>query len=416
MDNITNSSGLLTIRYPRVLKPALLRDLAHYPVVALMGARQVGKSTLAREIADARGMPHRTLDDRDVLAQATADPEGFLSELGHGGFIDEAQRAPGLFLAIKAVVDRAQQPGQYLLSGSNQPTMAGAIGDSLLGRAAYRTLRPLTVGELRFNETHHGWSFLFDEDTAAVLRTLEERAELSGPLDWREMTATGGFPRAVAAPRDLRRQVLDDYVRVFASRDIREILAIESAVRFEQFLRLTATRTGQVLNVNGLASDLGIPVTTVRRWLDALERSFLIERVPAHSRNAGQRVIKSPKLFMTDVALALAAANEVEPSGFHLETLVASDLAVWRDAAPGRAVHHWRTQSGQEVAFVVQQHQRAVAIEIKSSRRVDAGEARHLRAFRKQHPETVRSVLLSSDPAIRVLVDGVVAAPWWAVV
>jgi predicted AAA+ superfamily ATPase len=361
-------------------------------------------------------MPYRTLDDRDVLEQATTDPEGFLSGLGDGGSIDEAQRAPGLFLAIKAVVDRTQQPGQYLLSGSNQPTMAGAVGDSLLGRAAYRTLRPLTLGELRFDEEHHGWSFLLQEDTATVLQTLEERAAASGPLDWRALATTGGFPRAVAAPPDMRRRVLDDYVRVFASRDIREILAIESAGRFEQFLRLTATRTGQVLNVSGLSSDLGIPVTTVRRWLDALERTFLIERVPAYSRNAGQRVIKSPKLFMTDVALALASANETEPSGFHLETLVASDIAVWKDAAPGRAVHYWRTQSGQEVDFVVQQDQRTVAIEIKSNTRVNAGDARHLRAFRDQHRETVRAVLLSSDDSIRELSDGVVAAPWWAVV
>ncbi len=416
MANITHLDALSTLKYPRVLKSTLLRDLTYYPVVALMGARQVGKSTLAREIADTRGMPSRTLDDRDVLQQAIADPEGLLSELGEGGFIDEAQRAPGLFLAIKAVVDRAQKPGQYLLSGSNQPTMAGAIGDSLLGRAAYRLLRPLTLGELRFDEMHHGWSFVFDEDTATVLRTLETRAEASGPLDWREMVSTGGFPRAVAAPPDLRRQVLDDYVRVFASRDIREILAIESAGRFEQFLRLTATRTGQVLNVNGLSTDLGIPVTSVRRWLDALERSFLIERVPAYSRNAGQRVTKSPKLFMTDVALALAAANETEPSSFHLETLVATDLSVWRDAAPGRAVHHWRTQSGQEVDFVAQQDQRAVAIEIKSSSRVSGSDARHLRAFREQHPETVRSVLLSGDHTICEMADGVVAAPWWAVV
>jgi uncharacterized protein len=312
-------------------------------------------------------------------------------------------------------VDRSRRPGQYLLSGSNQPTMTGALGDSLLGRAAYRILRPLTIGELRFDEVHHGWSFLHDPDTTTVLRTLEARAEASGPIDWRHMTTLGGFPRAVAAPPELRRQVLDDYVRVFASRDIREILAIESASRFEQFLRLTATRTGQVLNVNGLSTDLGIPVSTVRRWLDALERTFLVERIPAYSRNAGHRVTKSPKLFLADAALALAAANDSQPTGFHLETLVASDLAVWRDAAPGRTVSHWRTQSGQEVDFIVQQDQRTVAIEIKSTGRVHAGDARHLRAFVERHPEAVRAMLLSTDHAIRVLTDGVIAAPWWAV-
>jgi predicted AAA+ superfamily ATPase len=405
-----------TDRYPRILRAPLLRDLEVYPVVALLGARQVGKSTLAREIAESRGMAVRTLDDRDVLEQARRDPEGLLADLGGPGFIDEAQRAPELFLAIKAVVDREQRPGQYLVSGSNQPRVAGAVSDSLLGRAAYRTLRPITLSEQRFSETHGGWEFLFWDDTARVVAHLEQRADTSGPLDWQAVVTTGGFPRALAVPADRRRQLLDDYVEVFANRDIRELLAIESSGRFEQFVRLVATRTGQVLNVNGLAMDLGIPVSTARRWLDALTRSFLVDTIPAYSRNAGHRVTKAPKLFVTDAALALAAAREPAPNGFHLETLVAGDLVVWRDAAPGREVHHWRTQSQQEVDFVVEQDRRVVPVELKTAATVSDREARHLRTFLAAHPEGVRGLLLSADPEIRVLRDRVVAAPWWAVV
>ena len=402
-------------KYPRSLRQALIPDLETYPVVALMGARQVGKSTLGRELAEERGMAYRTLDDRDVLRQAREDPEGLLDELAGAGFIDEAQRAPELFLAVKAVVDREQRAGQYLLSGSNQPVMSGAVGDSLLGRAAYRTLRPLTLSELRLSETHAGWDFLFDHDTPGVIEELERRAAASGTLNWRTTVETGGFPRAVAATADMRRRLLDDYVEVFANRDIRELLAIESADRFEQFMRLVASRTGQILNVNGLSGELGTPVTTVRRWLDALKRSFLIELIPAFSRNAGHRVTKAPKLFMADVALALAAAREPEPTGFHFETLVASDLAVWRDASPNRGVHHWRTQSGQEVDFVAERERRLLPIELKTSTAVSASDARHLKVFLDGHDAAVRGLLLSADPAIRELTSNVIAAPWWAV-
>ena len=360
-------------------------------------------------------MAYRTLDHRDVLAQALEDPEGLLAELGGPGFIDEAQRAPGLFLAIKAVVDQEQSAGQYLLSGSNQPRMSGAVGDSLLGRAAYRTLRPLTLSELRLNEVHNGWDFLFGPVESEVLEELERRAAETGPLDWRAAVQTGGFPRAVAAAAEMRRQILDDYVQVFANRDIRELLAIESSDRFEQFLRLVATRTGQTLNVNGLAVELGIPVTTIRRWLGALERSFLLELVPAYSRNAGHRVTKSPKLFLTDAALAIAAAREPEPTGFHLENFVASDLAVWRDGQPGRSFYHWRLQSGQEVDFVLEADRGLLPVEVKTSTAVGASEGRHLVTFLERYPQASRGLLISADPQIRILRPKIIAAPWWAV-
>ncbi|MGH7650394.1 MAG: ATP-binding protein [Gemmatimonadaceae bacterium] len=402
------------LKYPRSLNLTLRADLEIYPVVALMGARQVGKSTLGHEIADSRGMAFRTLDDRDVLQQALHDPEGLLAGLNGPGFIDEAQRAPGLFLAVKAVVDREQKAGQYLLSGSNQPAMSGAVSDSLLGRAAYRTLRPFTQSELRLNEEHGGWDFLFEQDDSIILAELERRAVESEGLDWREATATGGFPRAVAAPQNMRRRVLDDYVKVFATRDIRELLAVESSDRFEQFFRLVATRTAQVLNVNGIAVELGIPVTTVRRWLGALERAFLIEIIPAYSRNAGHRVTKSPKLFLSDSALAIAAAQEPEPNGFHLENLVASDLAVWREGGPGRTVYHWRLQSGQEVDFVLERNGLLLPVEVKTSTWIGVSEARHVITFLERYPST-RGLILSADSRIRSLRPGIIAAPWWAV-
>ncbi len=391
-------------------------DLSLYPVVAVMGARQVGKSTLCQELAAERGFAYCTLDERDILSQATEDPEGLLADLGGNGvFIDEVQRAPGLFLAIKTIVDEDQRPGRYLLSGSNQPKITGAVGDSLLGRAAYRTLRPLTLSELRLDEAHAGWSFLFGVDAQEVLKQLNERAASSGELNWRDIVRTGGFPRALAARPDVRMRLLNDYTEVFARRDIREVIGIESSERFESFLRLVASRTGQELNYSGLSKDLGIPVSSARRWLDALVRSYLVELIPPYSRNAGQRVIKSPKAFMADSALALAAARESEPSGFHLETLVSADLGVWKDLEANRGLYHWRLGSGQEVDFILEESGQLLPVELKSATSVSSGDARHLRHFLNLHGNSPRGVILSSDPDVRLLGDRIISAPWWAV-
>ncbi len=402
-------------RYPRTIRQSLIQDLALYPVVAVMGARQVGKSTLCRELADELGLVHRTLDDSDVREQALSDPEGLLADLGGGAFLDEVQRAPDLLLAIKAVVDHEQRPGRYLLSGSNQPRVGQSVSDSLIGRAAYRTLRPLTLSELRLDERHRGWSFLINDDVESAIEQLERRSESSGVLDWKTIVQTGGFPRAVAAPPERRQRLLDDYVEVFSNRDIRDLIAVDSSPRFEAFMRLTAARTGQELNTSGLANDLGVPVTTIRRWLDALRRSYLVELVPSYSRNAGARVIRAPKLFAIDPALALAAAREPAPTGFHLENLVAADLQVWKDDGPGRAVHHWRLASGQEVDFVLEEGGNLLPVEVKVSNAVGTSEARHLRTFRERYANSARGLLLSSDREIRIISPGVIAAPWWSV-
>ena len=148
---------------------------------------------------------------------------------------------------------------------------------------------------------------------------------------------------------------------------------------------------------------------------DVLQRSYLIDLVPPYSRNAGQRVIKAPKLYAVDPALALAAARETEPTGFHLETLIANDLLVWRDAGATRDLHHWRLSSGQEVDFVLEENRQLVPVEVKASQSVSAGEARHLRTFRERHENVPRGLLLSCDPEIRAVAEGIIACPWWAV-
>lgn len=404
--------------FPRLLRDRIDQDLAIYPAVAIMGARQVGKTTLAKQIAADRGLAYRTLDDRDVRRQAEEDPEGLIDSVAASGAVfDEVQGAPDLLLAIKAVVDQENRNGRFLLTGSNQPRLSSRLADSLVGRLAYRTIRPLTLSEQRYDVSPRRWSWLFDLNRGELEKRLHESAALSGRLDWRAVTSTGGMPRALArgvGPND-RLQILDDYVRTFAQRDVREILEVESPARLEQLFRLLAARTGMELNFAGISRDLGQSVTTIRRWTDAFERTYLVTLVPAFSPNSSTRVIRAPKLFLADSALAMAGSRDVQPSGFHLETLVANDLLVWRDEVAGRGVAHWRIAAGPEVDFVISQERRVVPIEIKAADSVGRSDTRHIATFLERYDEGVIGLLLSGDADIRWVQDRILAAPWWSV-
>lgn len=177
----------------------------------------------------------------------------------------------------------------------------------------------------------------------------------------------------------------------------------------------TTKLSGFIAAVSGLSNNLGISITTVRRWLETLRRSYLIELIPPYSRNSGQRVIKSPKIYSVDSALAIAVARDTDPTGFHFEALVAHGLLVWRDGWPTRDLYHWRLSPGQEVDFILEEHGQLLPVEVKTGDAVGESEARHLAAFRDRYPNTPRSVLLSCDQRIRVLRPRIIACPWWAV-
>lgn len=402
--------------FPRKILSRVRRDLELYPGVAVMGARQVGKSTLTRMLAGERDMVYLTLDDRDTRRQAEQDPEGLLDTLGDAGVvIDEVQRAPELLLAVKAVVDRDNRNGRFIFTGSNQPRVSRELAESLLGRVTYRTMRPLTVGEQRYDVESDLWSDVFDLLDGDLEERLQQASLLSGEPPWTDTVITGGMPRAVAAKPQERLGLLEEYLRTFAARDVQEVLEVERPERFSDFLRLTAARTGQTFNASSYSRDLGVAPNTVGRWMDALRRSFLVSIVEPYSRNAGQRIIKAPKTFMSDSGLAIAGAGESVPTGFHLETLIANDLLVWLEQGPGRQLFHWRLQDGKEVDFIVRRGTKLIAVEVKSANSVSWADARHLRTFLDHYPEAEKGLVLSCDPDIKFLSDRILAAPWWSV-
>lgn len=401
---------------PRAASSVLRALLRTFPVVVVSGARRTGKTTLVRTTHPTRDWPYRSLDELDHRLRAQTDPYAFV-ELATPAVID-VQRAPGIVLAIKALVDRAidPAPGQLVLTGSIDLLSDPHVADSLAGRAGYLRLGPLTRREQKAAPETGCWSALFDAPHAEWPELIRRRS--GEPEDWRAAVRRGGLPQVVRAESDGERaRVLLGYVDTYLERDLREQAQIADLHDFRRMMRGAALRTGNVLNVTELARDIAVPSTTVHRWLNLLETAFLLSRVESFARNRTSRLIKSPKLYWHDTALGLFLAQESEPRGAHLENLVLADLLVWRELlAPRPGVFHWRATNGREVDFVLERNNRVIAVEIKATARPVPDDWRNLRAFLAEYAdESVGGLLLHSGGETFRAGDGIVAAPWWSV-
>ncbi len=385
------------------------------PAVVVTGARQAGKSTLALSLAPGRRR-YLSLDDLDVVEAARRDPDALV-----GGSqpvtLDEVQREPDLLHAVKRAIDRKRVPGRFLLTGSANLLLMRRVSESLAGRASYLTLWPMTRREQR----GEGRSGLWDELLAA--RDVEWldllAAQPETPDDWRALAARGGFPIPalhLGAAHE-RRVWFDGYVRTYLERDLQVLSAVSALPDFRRLMRAACLRIGQLLNQTELARDVSLPQPTVHRYLNLLETSYLLVRLPGYAVNRTRRLIKAPKLYWGDTGLALHVAGGEAPGGAHLENLVLHDLLAWRDARLGPAeLFYWRTAAGDEVDLVVEADGRVLPVEIKATGRPRLGDARHLRSFRVEYGEKARAgLLLHTGRALEWLAPDVLAAPWWRV-
>jgi uncharacterized protein len=403
--------------FPRVADALLSEYLALFPIVVVTGARRTGKSTLVRGHADAQAWPYRSLDELDLRLAAEAAPQEFASA-AVPGVIDEVQRVPAVVLAIKAIVDRARDaaPGRFILTGSANLLSHPDVGDSLAGRAGYLRLGPLTRQERLGIPSAGRWSELFDRPAAEWAGMLREGD--AAPEDWRAAVRLGGLPQVVRAGSDAARaRLLLGYVDTYLERDLRDLSQVDQLPDFRRVMRAAALRTGGLLNVAELARDVGVPATTVKRWLDLLEISYLVVRVEAWTTNRTSRLMKSPKLYWCDTALGLFVADAPEPAGAHLENLVLSDLLVWRELyAPRPGVFHWRATSGREVDFVLERQNRVLPVEVKATTRPVPADWKHLRAFLDEYGDlAIGALLLHCGDEVMPVADRIVAAPWWRV-
>jgi len=357
--------------YRRNIETSLRNALDDTRVVLLHGARQVGKSTLAQGVAAECGGRYFTLDDAATLATARGDPTALVRATQGLTVIDEVQKAPELFPAIKLEVDRDQRPGRFLLTGSAHVFLLPRLSESLAGRMEVLTLMPLGQDEMAGHATSLP-DALFSEDAWEMRSARLDRVDICGRV------IAGGYPEVVARASGERRSAwFRSYVSSLLERDVRDLANIEGLTELPRLLGLLAARSSGLLNLSELSRASGIAHTTLRRYLALLEATFLLQPLPAWSTNVGKRFVKSPKIHLGDTGLAahlsgqgdaerLASSSALGPL---LESFVVQELRKqlgW-SMRPLMA-YHFRTAAGREVDIVLEAPGgKVVGIEVKAA-------------------------------------------------
>jgi len=397
---------------PRALAHLVRDALTELPVVVVTGLRQAGKSTFLQQEPGLAERRYVSLDDFAQLAAARSDPEAFV-HTDEPVTIDEVQRCPELLLTIKREVDRARRPGWFLLSGSANLALLGNVSESLAGRALYLTLHPFTRRELQ--GTFHTAPFLkklFDKG-------VPPRASVSANIQFTEMLR-GGLPPVSLGHVRQPTLWLRGYEQTYLERDVREMSRVGDLVSFRTFLHLTALRTGQVLSLSELGRDAKLNAATTARYMSLLEASFVVTRLPPYLANRASRLIKSPKLYLSDVGLAGYLVG-FDPShsptsdalgGALLETYVAQNLAGILSAEwPEARLAYWHVQGRHEVDFVIEIGRSTIAIEVKAAGRWQERDLAGLRAFLDKTPSCRAALLAYSGAETVQLAERLWAVP-----
>lgn len=370
----------------RAVTPRVLAALDDTPAVMLVGPRQAGKSTLVQEIAGgSHPARYLSLDDLRTLDAARRDPVGLIESAEGPLVIDEIQRAPELLLPIKASIDRDRRPGRFILTGSAQVMLLPKVSESLAGRVEIHTLWPFSQAEIE-GAPGRVVELLLGEAPPPGPAPASTRAELI------ERIVRGGYPEARARGDDRREEWLASYLTTIVQRDLRDLANIERLAEVPAVLASLAARVRAPLNKTDLSSSVGIPRSSLDRYLTLLEHAFLIHRLPAFHSNRIKQITKAPKLLLSDSALLahLLRADRARLSdddsllGAALECFVGMELAKQLSATSTRAsLRHVRTATGAEVDFVLEAPGgRVAAIEVKAAATVRGEDFKHLARVR----------------------------------
>ncbi len=368
----------------RMAQAGLQVSLADTPVVLIQGPRQSGKTTLARTVAEPLGYGYVSFDDDNLARAARLDPLGFVSDLPYRMVLDEIQRVPEVFTALKLMVDRDRRPGRFLLTGSADVLLLPKLADSMAGLIDVVRLHPLAQVELRKASAN----FLTQLFEANFKPSSFKRMG----TDLAEIIVAGGFPAALARPPERRRAWYQSYVQTLVQRDVRDLARISALDVMPRLLQLAAGQTAHLFNVSELAGPFGLSLPTVRDYLSLLERVFLIDLLPPWHRQTIKRLVKTPKLHLGDTGLA-AILLRVDAARLYadrallgqlLETFVFQEL---RRQASGRdepiVFHHFRSRDDHEVDFVLEQADTLVGVQVKASGTVRTEDFRGLRKLRE---------------------------------
>ncbi|MGD9641566.1 MAG: ATP-binding protein [Elusimicrobiales bacterium] len=347
----------------RALASKLKAMAGKFPVVAVTGPRQSGKTTLVKSVFV--GYRYVSLENPDTRAFASSDPRGFLATYPAPVIFDEIQRVPSLLSYIQGIVDSTGRNGLYILTGSNNLMLLESVSQTLAGRVALLTLLPFSSAEL------------------AAARRL--------PTGLDSVLFSGGYPRLYAdkqSPEDL----FSSYVATYVERDIRSIIQVTDLDRFQLFLKMCAARCGQLVNYSGLGNDCGINHGTAKAWLSLLQTCYIAYLVPPYFENLGKRLMKSPKLYFYDTGLLCyllgvrkAADLATHPMrGFIFESWMFSELMKGRFNRGSQSnLYFWRDHVGNEVDCVIDRGGKKAILEAKSAVTLSSDQFHGLRYFKK---------------------------------
>ena len=336
----------------RHAEATLLQLARGYPVVAVTGPRQSGKTTLVRKAFPDK--PYVSLEDLDERQFATDDPRGFLSRYPDGAILDEVQRCPELFSYLQTRLDQAKRKGLFVLTGSQQFNLLSGITQSLAGRVALIPLLPFALGELQ--------------------------AAKMAPKTLSELLFRGLYPPLY----DGQQQTgiwYGNYMRTYIERDVRQVIQVRDLSAFQRFVRMCAGRTGQLTNLSALASDCGVTHNTAKAWLSVLEASYIVHLLQPHHRNFDKRLVKTPKLYFCDTGLACwllgirtpAELDNHAQRGALFETWAIGELLKARyNRGLESNLYFWRDRSGNEVDVLIEAGNTLAPVEIKAGQTVSS--------------------------------------------